>query len=420
MRACSERAGIVHGVRCLDTDASLEGNFNIAYEPEAASAYCKQKSKDMCDLRKGCKFLVVDAGGGTADLVVHELVDDSALKVKEAAIRTGARCGGTFVDEAFMDYLAEKIGCFKQLGAEDPTIRHLMLKEWQGLKYTFDQDEQWHITVPLPARLAKAWENHDQGTGSWSPDLEYGQIVITRQDMTRMFNGPVNQILELMKAQMAEVPQVQAIFVVGGFAKAPYLITRIRAEFPALAPDRITSPGHPELAVAEGATLIGILGDAWLMSRKSGKTYGVSCYRPLQIGDPPGSHSICEINGEALCKDAFDVFTRIGKDVKYNDCVTRQYYPLNKSHTTIEFTLYSTADPTPKFVTEDGVEKVGSYTYDLPVEAQRMEQEPSVQVSMYFGRTHIQVWAEPINFRGVKTSLCSVPFNRIPVAYDAL
>ncbi|CAM6092452.1 unnamed protein product [Calypogeia fissa] len=113
MRECSEMGGLVSGPQCRDEDASLEKNFAIALEPEAASVYCLQKFKHSHELKMGSKVLVVDAGGGTVDLVVHELVDDSGLRLREVTTSTRDLCGGTFVDIAFMDYLAAKIPCFE-------------------------------------------------------------------------------------------------------------------------------------------------------------------------------------------------------------------------------------------------------------------------------------------------------------------
>ncbi|CAM6086468.1 unnamed protein product [Calypogeia fissa] len=74
--------------------------------------------------------------------------------------------------------------------------------------------------------------------------------------------------------------------------------------------------------------------------------------------------------------------------------------------------MFSTSDPEPAYVTDKGVERVSSWTYKLPMEAQQMKQDPSVQVPMFFGRTQIQVSAEPMNFGGGKKSMFKVSFER--------
>ncbi|CAM6113939.1 unnamed protein product [Calypogeia fissa] len=87
MLNCSQRAGLVQGRLCTDKNASAHP-ITIVLEPEAASVFCQLKLKES-QFRKGSKFLVVDAGGGTVDLVVHEKVDDSGVRVKEVACSTG-------------------------------------------------------------------------------------------------------------------------------------------------------------------------------------------------------------------------------------------------------------------------------------------------------------------------------------------
>ncbi|KAL2633483.1 hypothetical protein R1flu_004962 [Riccia fluitans] len=52
-----------------------------------------RKLKDV-KFTKGSKFLLVDAGGGTVDLVVHKKVKDSGINVKEVACSTSLlSCG---------------------------------------------------------------------------------------------------------------------------------------------------------------------------------------------------------------------------------------------------------------------------------------------------------------------------------------
>jgi molecular chaperone DnaK (HSP70) len=46
--------------------------------------------------------MVVDAGGGTTDVTVHEVHEVGGQAVLKEAVRTkGALCGGVLVDEAF-------------------------------------------------------------------------------------------------------------------------------------------------------------------------------------------------------------------------------------------------------------------------------------------------------------------------------
>ncbi|XP_052065218.1 heat shock 70 kDa protein 12A-like [Mytilus californianus] len=70
----------------------------IALEPEAASIYCQYvKSKDLSDPKltvssTGTQYMVVDLGGGTVDIAVHEKLGNGYLK--EIHHATGDDCGG--------------------------------------------------------------------------------------------------------------------------------------------------------------------------------------------------------------------------------------------------------------------------------------------------------------------------------------
>lgn len=85
----------------------------IVLEPEAASLYCQQKCNEL-KLRMGDKFLVVDIGGGTTDIVMQEKASDGeTLKVREVTRSSGGLCGGVDVDKNFISFLSKKIGCFR-------------------------------------------------------------------------------------------------------------------------------------------------------------------------------------------------------------------------------------------------------------------------------------------------------------------
>lgn len=74
--------------------------------------------------------------------------------------------------------------------------------------------------------------------------------------------------------------------------------------------------------------------------------------------------------------------------------------------------MYSTSHPQPAFITDVGVCKVGSFTFHLPPEAVNMDEKASVDVTMYFGRTHIQLSAKPANFNGGSRPMVSIVFDR--------
>ncbi|KAI8510869.1 hypothetical protein Bbelb_117850 [Branchiostoma belcheri] len=84
----------------------------IALEPESASLFCRElpvnqfagerggDGSDMLNMAPGTRYMVVDCGGGTVDITVHEVRPDN--RVKEVYAATGGAWGGTQVDEQFV------------------------------------------------------------------------------------------------------------------------------------------------------------------------------------------------------------------------------------------------------------------------------------------------------------------------------
>ena len=69
------------------------------------------RTLDTWRLSVGDQFVVVDAGGGTVDLVGQEVFFEIATR--EVTLTTDGLCGGTFVDEEFFRLVAARIGCLK-------------------------------------------------------------------------------------------------------------------------------------------------------------------------------------------------------------------------------------------------------------------------------------------------------------------
>ncbi|CAG2200983.1 unnamed protein product [Mytilus edulis] len=135
MRKSAEMAGIPKN--CL----------LISLEPEAASIYCQylpteklsgiESGFTMADV--GTKYMVVDLGGGTADITIHEkLVGDN---LKEICRASGGDCGGTSVDAAFIQMLAKIFGgpLINSLKQDEPAAYLDLIREFETVK------EQCHL-----------------------------------------------------------------------------------------------------------------------------------------------------------------------------------------------------------------------------------------------------------------------------------
>lgn len=67
--------------------------------------YVLQRKK-LHNLSVGDTFVICDAGGGTVDLISYTVTKlNPIIEVKEAAPGSGGRCGSTFINGRFKDYL---------------------------------------------------------------------------------------------------------------------------------------------------------------------------------------------------------------------------------------------------------------------------------------------------------------------------
>ncbi|XP_045172708.2 heat shock 70 kDa protein 12B-like [Mercenaria mercenaria] len=105
MRKAGENAGIA------------ANKLSIALEPEAASIFCRHLSVEkrldttgisIASFPAGTIYIVLDAGGGTIDITVHEVQPTGTVKEIKAA--SGGGWGGTLVDEAFEQLLIDIVG----------------------------------------------------------------------------------------------------------------------------------------------------------------------------------------------------------------------------------------------------------------------------------------------------------------------
>ncbi|KAG0604109.1 hypothetical protein M758_10G145700 [Ceratodon purpureus] len=280
MKACMVNAGLVSA-------EARNKDVKVVLEPEAASFHChqilRQEHKDV-SLNVEDKIFVADVGGGTLDIVVQELVGDGrSYQVKELTESSGGLCGEAFIDESFMRFLSKKIGCLNEFLRKDyPSYKDRLLKDWEDHKCDFGHELISNTDTQeftLHPKLSRKWEEYETAQGLPPRSNGYNEIELTQEDMKSIFDPVVDQILELIAAQLMQVPNIKVMFVVGGFAGSPYLIQRIRARF-LRDVQHIVCPPNPGSAVCEGAVSLACNPEA-IFSRIAKKTYGTSVNPPF-------------------------------------------------------------------------------------------------------------------------------------------
>ena len=88
-------------------------NIFIVSEPEAAAQYVVkflQQQQRAHNLRVNDCFILVDAGGGTVDLISYRVTQvEPVFQVAKIGYATNARCGASFIDREFHTFLQRKL-----------------------------------------------------------------------------------------------------------------------------------------------------------------------------------------------------------------------------------------------------------------------------------------------------------------------
>lgn len=191
------------------------------------------------------------------DLTVRTLLPDKTLE--ENTVRSGGLCGSTFVDQEFQKYLGREVGLraleeFKEnnYGSLQKLIYKFFCPE---VKLPFDGDSDNFEPIELDLEkycpILIPYITGDAKTKleslDWIIDLDF-------KDVMRMFDPVVNQIIDLINAQLESLPEqrkVKTMFLVGGFSESTYLFKRVESVFKNRVPN-ITKPPDPIAAIAKG------------------------------------------------------------------------------------------------------------------------------------------------------------------------
>ncbi|KAL3683814.1 hypothetical protein R1sor_001836 [Riccia sorocarpa] len=164
----------------------------------------------------------------------------------------------------------------------------------------------------------------------------------------------------------------------------------------------IINPIEARSVVCRGALAFGDVDAELMLSRKSKKTYGIRVSRGFRMGDP--KEYLLEEGGLSYCQNAFGVFVKIGEDVPV-DHQAKHVFEVEPHSKVTEVEVFATDSPQPEFVTDSGVEEVGTWTYRFPVHGQRMDDPPETEVSMFFGRAKMEVHVAALNFTNAEKTM---------------
>ena len=360
------------------------------------------------------RYIVIDIGGGTIDVAVHAVVcheDSEREYVHEEEGCIGSANGATVIDKKFEDFLCDlDIPGYPKVFAEmqgNPQVWNALMANFETSKVKYKGDDE--MIIELPGCMHVQYQEKTKQILKSLVQHKSPQVYITEgyyllhvsPDICRKWYEPtISSTIELIR-KLNGKHHVEALFVVGGFAKCKILHQRLRKEFPAL---KLVVPKDPGFAIIQGAVRYGPL--KAIVSRNSYATYGVDCQRPFKDGHDPSKKTWSKKSQCNYCKDIFSVFVTRGQKLNPAAPYTSKFSPSDLDQTSATFVIYATDATDPKYVTDPGCVKIGTFSIDmvpLPAGATAADDNREVTVKMDFSGSEIFVTADTGQYHSEQT-----------------
>ena len=183
---------------------------------------------------------------------------------------------------------------------------------------------------------------------------------------------------------------VKTMILVGGFADSPTFQNEIKNEFSKDC--RVLLPRNAAIAEVQGAASFG-KNPAKITERVISTTYGADCYRDFDKNIHPSS-KLFFAGCRPKCKNVFSYFVK-EDEVARSGHTVKMYSALHATDTQLTFGFYVSKNPECKFITDEGVNKIGSVTVKSPDTSKGLSR--NIEVSMHFRGTEIVATAIDIS-----------------------
>ncbi|KAK3577017.1 hypothetical protein CHS0354_003080 [Potamilus streckersoni] len=384
--------------------------LSIALEPEAAAIWCQQlellktsesgSSSTESLFSPGMRYMVVDLGGGTVDIAVHEIKRDRSLG--ELYKASGGPWGGTCVDKNFLTFIGNIVG---QDVLQECARKHMsdyieLLREFETKKRTIKSGMDTKITITLPIVIKEIFEEKgrdvkkaiahsgNEGKITWDRDkLRFdGSLGLA------FFDGPIQSTIHHVRMLLSDpsLNNISTILLVGGFAECELVRETFNKTFKQ---KRIIIPEESGFVVLKGATLSGHITRA-ITTRIARFTYGINCLEHFQPTVHPIGKKV-SYHGVYYCEDVFDKYVEIGETLKVGHAVTKTTVPAYSDQDKIFYEMFASTKKSPMFTTDSSCRLLG--TFVVPVPEGKTLNDKDIERSMIFGDTEIVFKVKHVN-----------------------
>jgi molecular chaperone DnaK (HSP70) len=375
MRKAAFKAGM------METEQS--DNLMLVLEPEGAALAVHVGAMQHGLLGVASRFMVLDCGGGTIDITVHDVETLRPLSMKAIMAPAGGDWGGERINTEFKKFLKELLG---PDGAEEQSS----LLEFYTIYTAFEKMKVMYDPETDPANislidvlnhkgqlveLATEWnKNHPEKPIVMSPLARNGFLAMSKALMLSFFEPSLKETVEETRRVMRAMPGIKHIMVVGGFGSSKVLTARIRAEFhnkmggvQVIMPD---SNPKPQGAIVHGAVYFGLYKDI-ISSRVAAYSYGVAVR-------------------EDGVDEVFSILVTKGEELPNDHEATLSGIPVTDDQDALTWRVYRSDKAEPTLVT--GEHLLGRLTADCPADPIRANRRQTGKFN--FGGSEIRVTIE--------------------------
>ena len=330
-------------------------------------------------------------------MAIHEVKEKGSIK--EIDKITGGPYGGIRVNQEFERLLGELFGV-----ARLNAYKEKFPSDWLALVNDFESKKRRSrilsgrmINIRYPASFASLVEQNTIKKRYDENDVRLSRneyLCISPYIMeVKLFAPVLSDIRDHLKRlqERTKALNVTTMILVGGFTDSLILQNEIKNEF---SKDfRVVFPQFNTLAVVQGAVLFG-KNPAKITERVMSTTYGADCSRDFDKFVHPFARFFLA-DGRPKCKDLFICFVKEDEVARSGHTVKKMYTLLHENDTQLTFGFYVAKDPECKFITDEGVTKIGSVTVNSPDTSKGRSR--NIEVTMHFGGTEIVATAIDIS-----------------------
>ena len=326
-------------------------------------------------------------------MTVHEVIRHDTLRELHAA--TGGDWGGTKVNKAFWNFISQLAGPekFHAFSVDHKGDYLHLLNDFEVKKRMTKPDSSDVVTIRIPATLYQILRENEHNflKVEGAVSLIGDKLRIQSKQFSEFFDAAIKDILKHVEELVEIVPgPLAVILLVGGFAESPILQKAIKDQFGRRF--SIIIPIDASLCVMKGAVLYGF-NPTSIACRRSRYTYGVSTSMAYREGAYPADR-----NHGGFVDDIFDKHVEIDQDIPTNKALSeRTYFPITNDDKLLHISLYRSSKRDPKFVDEQGCQRVGTVEVKIDRSIGRGSRDRPIKVKTIFGSSDIKILAQQAN-----------------------